>query len=66
MKLDFSKFVNCCSRQIGNALRLSFQCESSVSGTELRLPSAGILPFIMCIHWKRVTIMCICNNNVYS
>ena len=52
--------------QIGNTLRLSFQCESSVSGTELRLPSACVLLFIMCIRQKWATIMHIRNNNVYS
>ena len=52
--------------QIGNTLRLSFQSESSVSGTELRLPSTCILPFIIRICQKRATIMCISNKNAYS
>ena len=62
LKIIFSLNLN----QIGNTLRLSFQSESSVSGTELRLPSACVLPFIMHICQKRATIMHICNNNVYS
>ena len=35
-------------------------------GTELRLPSTCALLFIMHIHQKRTTIMCICNNTAYS
>ena len=63
---SFSNFLHCTLYpdiyQIGNTLRLlSFQSESSASGTELRLPSACILPFIMHIHQKRARpykIMC--------
>ena len=51
--------------QIGNTLRLNFQSKSSVSRTELRLPSTCVLLFIMDICQKRVTIMHICNNNAY-
>ena len=39
--------------QIGNKLRVSFQSESSVSGTELRIPSGRVLSFIMRICQKR-------------
>ena len=50
--------------QVIITLRLSVQSESSVSETELRLPSACVLLFIMCIRQKRATIMHILNNNV--